>query len=242
MKILQLIYKIIRSLLVAGLTAMVGLYVILYIVLSVPQVQDKVKHVGETELSKLLHTEVSVGKLSIAPFNEVVLQDVVVPDQKGDTLLKVSKLGAGFSIYNLVVRRRIVFTYAELIGLNGHITRPDKQSPTNLQFIIDGVPQDIDISDDFNFATANEEDFGALLNIAPSNIESIDVLKDASATAIYGSKGANGVLLINTKRGARGKTNFTFSTKFTVKKEPKSIPLLNGGQPFPLTAPHQKAH
>ena len=69
MKILQLIYKIIRSLLVAGLTAMVGLYVILYIVLSVPQVQDKVKRVGETELSKLLHTEVSVGKLSIAPFN-----------------------------------------------------------------------------------------------------------------------------------------------------------------------------
>ena len=143
MKILQLIYKIIRSLLVAGLTAMVGLYVILYIVLSVPQVQDKVKHVGETELSKLLHTEVSVGKLSIAPFNEVVLQNVVVPDQKGDTLLKVDKLGAGFSIYNLVVRRRIVFTYAELIGLNGHITRPDKQSPTNLQFIIDALsPKD----------------------------------------------------------------------------------------------------
>ena len=96
--------------------------------------------------------------------------------------------------------------------------------------VVDGVPYDTEISEGFSFQTANEEDFGALLNIAPSNIESIDVLKDASATAIYGSKGANGVLLINTKRGARGKTNFTFSTKFTVKKEPKSIPLLNGGQ------------
>jgi TonB-linked SusC/RagA family outer membrane protein len=96
--------------------------------------------------------------------------------------------------------------------------------------VIDGVPQDVDISEDFNFATANEEDFGALLNIAPANIESIEVLKDASATAIYGTKGANGVLLINTKRGAMGKTKFSFSSKFTVKQEPSSIPLLNGSQ------------
>lgn len=96
--------------------------------------------------------------------------------------------------------------------------------------VVDGVPYDTDIADDFNFATANEEDFGALLNIAPSNIESIDVLKDASATAIYGTRGANGVLLINTKRGAMGKTRFTFSSKFTTKKEPSSIPLLDGGQ------------
>ena len=96
--------------------------------------------------------------------------------------------------------------------------------------IIDGVPQDVDITDDFNFSTANEEDFGALLNIAPANIESIEVLKDASATAIYGTKGANGVLLINTKRGSMGKTKFSFSSKFTAKREPESIPLLNGAQ------------
>ena len=96
--------------------------------------------------------------------------------------------------------------------------------------VIDGVPQDVDINDDFNFATANEEDFGALLNISPANIESIEVLKDASATAIYGTKGANGVLLINTKRGSMGKTRFSFSSKFTSKHEPKSIPLLDGPQ------------
>ena len=96
--------------------------------------------------------------------------------------------------------------------------------------VIDGVPQDVDINDDFDFSTANAEDFGALLNIAPANIESIEVLKDASATAIYGTKGANGVLLINTKRGAMGKTKFSFSSKLTFKYEPKSIPLLNGSQ------------
>ena len=96
--------------------------------------------------------------------------------------------------------------------------------------VVDGVPYDVTIDDGFSFQTANEEDFGALLNIAPSNIESVDVLKDAAATAIYGSKGANGVLLINTKRGSRGKTQFSFSTKFTAKWEPASIPLLDGAQ------------
>ena len=55
-------------------------------------------------------------------------------------------------------------------------------------------------------------------------------MKDASATAIYGTKGANGVLLINTKRGSMGKTRFSFSSKFTSKHEPKSIPLLDGPQ------------
>ena len=96
--------------------------------------------------------------------------------------------------------------------------------------VVDGVPYDTDISDDFNFSTANAEDFGALLNIPPADIESIDVLKDASATAIYGTRGANGVLLINTKRGVMGKTRFSFSSKLTAKQEPETIPLLDGDQ------------
>lgn len=96
--------------------------------------------------------------------------------------------------------------------------------------VLDGIPYSTEISKDFSFATANEEDFGALLNIAPSDIESIEVLKDASATAIYGTKGSNGVLLINTKKGKKGKTNFTLSSKYTAKYEPESIPLLNGKQ------------
>ena len=100
----------------------------------------------------------------------------------------------------------------------------------NPLIVVDGVPYDVSIDDDFDFSTANSEDFGALLNIAPANIESIDVLKDGAATAIYGSKGSNGVLLINTKKGAMGKTRFNFSTKWTIKQEPSSIPLLNGRQ------------
>lgn len=143
MRILYNIYRIIRSFLVAALTAVIGLYVILYIVLSIPSVQKEVKKIGEAELSKLLHTEVRVGKLQISPFNQVVLHDVLIPDQQGDTLLSVKKIGAGMSIYNLVAKRRMVFTYAEIIGLDGRIRRNDKSSPTNMQFIIDALsPKD----------------------------------------------------------------------------------------------------
>ncbi len=113
------------------------------------------------------------------------------------------------------------------IQIRGISSLDDNADPL---IVLDGVPYTSDNTDNFSFSTASAEDFGALLNIAPSNIESIEVLKDASATAIYGSNGANGVIIINTKRGERGKTQFQFSTKFTIKKEPESIPLLSGSQ------------
>ena len=52
----------------------------------------------------------------------------------------------------------------------------------------------------------------------PNDIETIDILKDASATAIYGSRGANGVILINTKRGKAGKSVISLDTYFGWQK------------------------
>lgn len=75
--------------------------------------------------------------------------------------------------------------------------------------VIDGIPFETSFQDDFDFATANEEDYGALLSISPSDIESIEVLKDAAATAMWGSQGANGVLVITTKKGTKTKTRFS---------------------------------
>ena len=64
MKILYNIYRIIRTLLVTALSLVIGIYVILYVVLSIPAVQRNVKSIGEEELSKLLHTQVTVGRLN----------------------------------------------------------------------------------------------------------------------------------------------------------------------------------
>lgn len=97
--------------------------------------------------------------------------------------------------------------------------------------VIDGIPYPADIEEgDLDFSDLNNDDLGALLNISPQDIASIEVLKDAASTAIWGTKGANGVLIINTKRGNVGKTRFSFSSKYSAKFEPESIPMLNGNQ------------
>jgi TonB-dependent SusC/RagA subfamily outer membrane receptor len=56
-------------------------------------------------------------------------------------------------------------------------------------------------------------------NINPSDIESIDILKDASATAIYGSRGANGVILVTTKHGKSGKLSVNYSGSVTLERK-----------------------
>ncbi|HEX2395143.1 MAG TPA: TonB-dependent receptor plug domain-containing protein, partial [Bacteroidales bacterium] len=67
--------------------------------------------------------------------------------------------------------------------------------------VVDGVPFEIELDKDFDFSAVTQEQFSGMLNVAPEDILSIQVLKDASATAVWGSRGANGVLLIDTKRG-----------------------------------------
>ncbi|OFX32195.1 MAG: SusC/RagA family TonB-linked outer membrane protein [Bacteroidetes bacterium GWF2_42_66] len=76
-------------------------------------------------------------------------------------------------------------------------------------YIVDGFPVD-NIND-----------------IAPTDIESIDVLKDASSTAIYGARGANGVILITTKSGFEGKGKVSYNTYFGVKEITKTMDVLN---------------
>ncbi|MEQ9440849.1 MAG: TonB-dependent receptor [Cyclobacteriaceae bacterium] len=71
---------------------------------------------------------------------------------------------------------------------------------------------------------------GALSTINPNDIESIEVLKDASATAIYGSRGANGVILITTKRGKAGKGSVSFESYYGMQQVSKKLDLLNATQ------------
>lgn len=71
---------------------------------------------------------------------------------------------------------------------------------------------------------------GDLNLINPQDIESMEILKDASSTAIYGARGANGVILITTKRGASGTDNINFNVYSGWQQVPKFIPMLNATQ------------
>ncbi|MBU3821397.1 TonB-dependent receptor [Flavobacteriaceae bacterium XHP0103] len=73
--------------------------------------------------------------------------------------------------------------------------------------------------------------FGGLNDINMNDIESLDILKDASATAIYGSRGANGVILITTKSGKKGqKARFSYNTYYATKEVFAKFPMMNAAQ------------
>ena len=96
--------------------------------------------------------------------------------------------------------------------------------------VVDGMPYETSIPADFNFGTADEEGYAALLNIAPSDIETITIDKDAAATALWGSRAAGGVIIINTKRGAISAPKINYSFVGTYTQLPDAIPMLNGDQ------------
>ena len=136
-------YNVVRSVVVTVLVAIVALVALAYLLLLSPPVQQRLCREGEKVLGEFLNTEVNIGSVSVSPFNQLELKDVLIHDQQGDSLLTVNKLGAGINLKELIADKRIVVTYGEIIGLKGHVTRPDKDSPTNMQFIIDAFkPKD----------------------------------------------------------------------------------------------------
>src|SRR6218665_2725336 len=78
------------------------------------------------------------------------------------------------------------------------------KTPLPLLCVIDGVPVN---SGNVQYSTTSST-LNPLASIDTENIESITVLKDASSTALYGARGANGVIVVKTKRGKQGKTQF----------------------------------
>lgn len=81
-----------------------------------------------------------------------------------------------------------------------------------------------------NTGASNGVGVNALSTINPSDIESIEILKDASATAIYGSRGANGVVIITTKRGRKNGTEISYNAYLGQQQVRKKLDLLNGAQ------------
>ena len=100
---------------------------------------------------------------------------------------------------------------------------------SNPLIVVDGIPQDVN-TDNFNFASADQQNLGQLLSIAPQDIKTIEILKDAASTAVWGSKGANGVLLIETSSGEKGQIRFNYQYKINANIQPRAIPMLDGDQ------------
>lgn len=96
-------------------------------------------------------------------------------------------------------------------------------------YVIDNIPQAS--TGEFAASAFGDDDYQTaadpLSSLNPSDIESIEILKDASATAIYGSRGANGVILITTKKGKTGKPRVTVNANFTIANATRLYDMLN---------------
>lgn len=96
-------------------------------------------------------------------------------------------------------------------------------------YIVDGIPYETGTMPSSGANDNTTQTSNPLAMINPHDIEKIEVLKDASATAIYGSRGANGVVIITTKKGQSGKAKVEFNAGFSVQKIAKRMDMLSPG-------------
>ena len=100
-------------------------------------------------------------------------------------------------------------------------------------YVVDGVPvqnvsqsgHEVGLGD--RLGNGSVQTFSGLSGINPADIESMEILKDASATAIYGSRGANGVVLITTKSGKAGDARFTYEGYYGIQEQVARVDVMN---------------
>lgn len=177
---------------------------------------------------------------SVSMLNEVVLTGYLVQKKSNIT-------GAISSLRNREFRDQPVSNVAQSLqgkvaGIN--VTTPSGtpgagllvsvRGASNPLYVVDGVPMISESNSvlSTSYDTEGQEqgsgqNLSSMADINPDDIESIEVLKDASSAAQYGARAANGVVLITTKRGRSGKTEFSFNSFTGYQKVAREIPFLD---------------
>lgn len=166
-------------------------------------------------------------------YGEQQRQDLTgaISSVKADELRKSSELDVLGSLRGLVAGLNISSHSGEpgagySITIRGNNSINASSKPL---IVIDGMQMDIN-SDESATSSMSLSGSDPLAFLNPVDIQSIEVLKDASATAIYGARGANGVILITTKSGTAnaGKTAITFDANFNVTTRARDLDMLSG--------------
>lgn len=195
--------------------------------------------VDSTDMTIRISSETSIS-------DELALQEVTLvgygTQKKSDLTGSVSQLkseqfkeGMNISVDNLIQGKvagvRVVQTSGEPgAGMNVSIRGIGSiRSGSTPLFVVDGVPLSNEnvSSGGPNVGLGSSSAKNPLNFLNTSDIESITVLKDASAAAIYGARGSNGVVLITTKQGKKGDAIFTYDTYFGVSNVIKKLDLMN---------------
>lgn len=130
-------YRVVRSILFAAVLIVAGLYIVLYLLISIPGIQSKIKDVAERELTKFFKAPASIESLEILPFNEVRITGFRLLTPKHEKCIEIEKVGAGIALWSLITDGPVEITYTEIIGLKARISQEHEGEDLNIQFIID---------------------------------------------------------------------------------------------------------
>ena len=199
----------------------------------VGMLSQKVKANDQTVLNITLQDNaVNLDDVVVVGYGSMKKRDLsgAVAKIGGDELMK----GTGLSSFNQallgkvsgVVVNQTDGTPGGAISIN---VRGANSFTTSTQplYIVDGVPFESASTPISKANDGSQMNVNALASINPHDIESIEILKDASATAIYGSRGANGVVLITTKKGREGRGKIEFTSNFSISNVLKKIDVLD---------------
>ena len=131
------VYKVLRALLLSAVIAVVAIPVTVYVALSTPWAQDKIRDVAQTELSSLLGTKVTIEKVAVVPFNRIAIHKASVDDDFGKTALTLNSVEARFEMLHFLRTGKIVIDYADIDGLHATIYKADRKAPLNIAGIIE---------------------------------------------------------------------------------------------------------
>lgn len=178
---------------------------------------------NEEQLNEIVvigYGQVEKGDLTGAVTSVKPKQDFVATSQNVETLLQGRAAG-------VLVQQNTAPGSPTSIKIRGLNSLTGNTEPL---YVIDGIIVDSateDTLDPLSGGNSYLAPQGGITGINPRDVESIEILKDASATAIYGSRGANGVVLITTKKGKAGETKFNFSHTTTLGYITNNIDVLD---------------
>lgn len=119
----------------------------------------------------------------------------------------------------------------QIRGRNSIRTRGNSEIDDNQPlYVVNGIPIGGNVASPYSGTILPEASINPLKSINPDDIESIEILKDADATAIYGSRGANGVVLITTKKAKKGQLSLTLNTAYALSQTFSNLKMMNTEQ------------
>jgi TonB-dependent starch-binding outer membrane protein SusC len=193
---------------------------------------QEVAYVGQADISLILEEEPrELSEVVVVGYSSVERRDIIgsVTSIKADKFREISLNGIDQALQGQAPGVQVVQSSGTpgggiTVRIRGNTSISASNRPL---FIIDGVPVE---TGSLSLRDFGGQDDNALSSVNPNDIESIQVLKDASAKAMYGSRGANGVVLIHTKKGNKSLTRINFDMQRGIVDPVKKLPLLNSTQ------------